>query len=83
MKNQSRMSFTKKASISQKSSKNRNLIFIAGLAVSCVGEILMINYLIISPNVLTVEFIVGLILVTLGNVTMLKEHQLQNLTIGF
>lgn len=70
-------------SISQKPLKNMGLIFIGGLAVSCIGEMLMISYLIILPSVLTVEFIVGLILVTLGNVTMLKEHQLQNLTIGF
>jgi hypothetical protein len=75
MKNETKM-LTKNAPILQNSSNNG--IFFAGLIFSCIGEAILLSYLVfLSENIPATSFTVALALLLIGNLLMSLENKIR------
>lgn len=76
MKNESNMIIFN--NVQSQQNQSNNWIFFIGLIVSCVGETMLLSYVVFSPdNILITGFAVGLVLLAIGNLTMLLEYKIR------
>jgi lipid-A-disaccharide synthase-like uncharacterized protein len=75
MKNETKM-LTKNAASLQNTPNN--WIFFAGLILSCIGEAILLSYLVfLSDNITVTGFTMALALLVIGNMFMLLENKIR------